>query len=138
MTLHEVLKAAAEEAARSLSLPIGWKGEVFTPPTGPHLRGRIVYEDEKAAACGGSAPVRIDGSLEITAVVMAGMGDDKAVSLARRAAAFFPRGRGIDCDGAEGIGEAVFAAPAVLTTTTDSARVHATARMSFYAILFSK
>ena len=81
-------------------------------------------------------PTRIDGSLEITAVTLAGSGDSDAVALARQAAAFFPRGRGVDCDSEEGSGEAVFAAPAVLAVKSDGARMHATARMSFYAIIF--
>lgn len=136
MTLHETLKAAAAEAAETLALPLGWEGETFAPPAGPHLRGRVVYEDERSAACGAHAPTRIDGSLEITAATLAGAGDSDAVALARRAAALFPRGRGVDCDGAEGSGEAVFAAPQVLAIRPDGARVHVTARMPFCAILF--
>lgn len=136
MTLHEALRAAALEVAAACSLPLGWEGEVFVPPAEPHLRGRIVYEDEKAAACGSHAPVRIDGGLELTAVTPAGKGDSDAVALARRVAAFFPRGRGVECRGAEGSGEAVFAAPAVQSAKGDGARMYATARMPFYAILF--
>lgn len=136
MTLHETLKAAAAEAAETLALPLGWEGETFAPPAGPHLRGRVVYEEEKAAACGGNAPVRIDGSLEITAITLAGAGDSDAVALARRVTALFPRGRGVDCDDAEGSGEAVFAAPQVIAIRQDGARVHVTVRMPFCAILF--
>lgn len=137
-SLHENLKAAVTDAAGALALPLGWEGEVFAPPAGPHLRGRIVYEDESAAALGRHAPRRIVGHVSVTAVVMGGEpgADARAVALARGVSAFFARGRGLDCDAAEGAGEAVFGAPQVLTAKTDGARMRAEARMPFIALLF--
>ena len=129
--LHEAMKTAAREAAAALALPLGFEGEVFTPPAGPHLRGRMAYDDEQAATCGVGGLTRIDGALELTVAAMAGAGDDKAVALARQAAAQFPRGRGLPCVG----GEAVLAAPQVQSPKTDGARITVGVRIPFYALL---
>jgi len=133
LSLHEALKAEARNVAAFLVLPLAWEGDVFILPAGPYLKGRIVYEEERAAACGTYAPIRIDGNLELTVAMPAGTAEaeSRAIALARQVSACFPRGRGLDCEG----GEAVFVQPAVLTIRTDSARILVTARMAFYAIL---
>ena len=129
--LHDALKLAAREAAAALALPLGWDGEVFTPPAGPHLRGRMTYDDEQAASCGAGGLTRIDGALELTVAIMAGAGDDTAVALARSAAAQFPRGRGLPCNG----GEAVLAGGQVQSPRPDGARITVVVRIPFYALL---
>ena len=133
MKLHEALKAAAAVCAADLDLPLGWEGEVFTTPAGPYLKGRIVYEGERAATLGAHGATRTDGVLEFTVAVLAGTSEAESavMSLARAVGRFFPRGRGVDCDG----GEAVFTVPAVADTRTDGARIFAEARCPFYAIL---
>ena len=131
LPLHDALTAAARGAATALSLPIGWEGEVFTPPAGPYLRGRVDYENEQAATCGSGGLTRIDGALELTVAVMSGGGDSEAVALSRRIVGMFPRGLGILCTG----GEAVLAAPRAQSPRTDGARITVVVRIPFYALL---
>ena len=132
MSIHDALKSAAVDCAAELDLPLGWEGEVFTTPAGPHLKGRIVYDKEEAASLGTNGLTRTVGALLLTGALFAG-GDGAesvAVSLARAVGRCFPRGRGIEA----AAGELIFGPPTVTTPDLDGARIRVTARLPFYAI----
>lgn len=95
MTLYDVLKSHARRAAHSISLPLGWEGDVFTPPHTPHLRGRARFTGSTAATLGAGGLTRTDGSMELTLVVPAG-NETLAANLAESLQRFFPRGTALD------------------------------------------
>lgn len=139
MTLTDAMRQAARDAAKALGLDLGFEGEPFVTPAQPHLRCKLASQSARAAALGLGAPVRIDGALEISAVAMqgvAGQGEAEAARIAAQVAALFPLGRGVDINGPEGRGEAVFSAPRTGAVSTDGGRVRLPVSMSFYAILF--
>ena len=140
MNVHDALKASARETAATLDLPLAWEGESFTLPARPYLRGRVEYRGEHAATCGGNGLTRLDGALVLTVAVMIRPGrdgdsvsgaDSEAVRLARCVADMYPRGYGINTDR----GELVFCVSQVETPRSDSARISATALLTFYGIL---
>lgn len=139
MTLTDALRRAAQDAAATLGLALGFEGEPFTVPAQAHLRCKLASGSARAAALGAGAPLRVDGALEISAVTLqgvAGQGETEAARIAAQVAALFPLGRGVDIDGPEGRGEAVFSAPRTESASTDGGRVRLTVSMSFYAIIF--
>lgn len=136
MNLNEALRMAAQEAAQTLGLELGFEGEPFVVPACPHLRCRISVQSAKAAALGTDAPMRIDGALEIILVTFQGVSEEQAAYFGSRINALFPPGLGIEVKGAEGEGEAVFSAPRTAQTTMDGGRLRLGISLSFYAILF--
>lgn len=139
MTLTDALRHAAKAAADALGLTLGFEGEPFVPPAEAHLRCALAPMSARAAALGTGAPTRTDGELSISAVALQGIdaqGIQEACRIAAQVAALFPRGRGIEVDGPEGTGEAVFSAPRTDTPAMDGGRVRVAVRLSFYAITF--
>lgn len=141
MPLTDALRHAAQEAADALGLDLGFEGEPFVAPAEAHLRCALSALTSRAAALGTGAPSRIDGEMILTAVALqgvAGQGEQEAARIAGELAALFPRGRGLDVDGSQGEGEAVFSAPRTDSPAKDGGRVRVAVRMSFYAILFPR
>lgn len=101
MSPHETLKTALVNAVASLGLPLGWEGDVFTPPLAPHVRGRIVYEDAQTVSLGPHGLIRQAGYMEAEVITALACGENTARNPARHLAAMFPRGSFFECDDSE-------------------------------------
>lgn len=136
MTIGECLRGHVFSLAEGMNLPVAFAGEPFVAPGGPWLACSVGNIREKAAGIGKNAPLRIDGSLEIAVMALAGGDIEQAGCLAARVAAAFPHGFGLECQTPLGSGEIVFAAPVTCEAATDGGRIRIEVRIGFYAILF--
>lgn len=136
MTIAETLQEFVADHAKTLGLPVTFKGEPFIAPPGPYIRCAIGSYSEKAAGIGKYAPLRVDGKLELELETLAGDGSENLSCLAERVAGIFPYGLGLDYEGPQGSGEIIFAAPSTNTPDADAGRVRITVGIGFYAILF--
>ena len=138
-SLSEVLRRALREAAGALDVPLSLPGEPFFLPPGPFARATVALEETRAAALGRLAPSRTDGALELETAVPAASGAAAAEDVARRFARFFPRGKSLPVRDAGGLGargHIVFGEPVAGAARCDGARLLATVRLPFYALLF--
>jgi hypothetical protein len=132
MNMYEAIEARVRDAALSLSLPVGWEGEPFIVPEGPHIRAKIVITDTRAATIGKNGLDRAAGYAEVRVVGNAEGSKpdvptpaDYAKTLARR----FPRGATLYLDDAT----LTFTIPAFQAPATDGKRDFAIVNCNFYA-----
>lgn len=128
MTLYDALKTKVREAAALLELPLGFEGDTFTPPHGPHLRAQIVFTGNVTATLGVNGLVRTDGRIEIKVVTAAGE-DSQAAELAGRLIRLFPRGEDVPFDN----GLATLTTPQKGAPAGDGKRTEAVLNVNFYA-----
>ncbi len=128
MTLYDALKTKVREAATVLDLPLGFEGDVFTPPHGPHLRAQIVFTESATATLGVNGLVRTNGRIEIKVVTAAGE-ESQAAELTGSLVRLFPRGEEISFDD----GLATLTTPQKGAPTGDGKRSEAVINVNFYA-----
>lgn len=130
MIPHETLKTALSNAVASLGLPLGWEGDVFTPPLAPHVRGRIVYEDAQTVSLGPHGLIRQFGYMEVKVVGPVASGEIAARNPARHLAAMFPRGSFFECDN----GEITLMTATIGTAVPDGSRISVPVKIPFYVM----
>ncbi len=128
MNLYDTLKERVRLAARALALPLGWEGEPFVPPHASHLRARIVFENQQQASLGANGLTKVDGHIEIKAVVKAGE-DSLAATLAEHVARRFPRGDALQFDNGTG----TITTPRTSAPACDGKRTEVVVNITFYA-----
>lgn len=128
MTLYRTLKEHVQQVAQRLALPLGWEGEVFTPPHAPHLRGKIVFAASAPATLGAGGLIKTSGYIELSIVVPVGE-DEKAGELAEAIQAAFPRGTGIDFTK----GTATWGLSALGSFRNEGSRIAAAVTIPFWA-----
>lgn len=128
MNLYDTLKDRTRAAARALVLPLGWEGEVFTPPHASHVRAQVVFTEQRLASLGTDGLTKITGRIEIRIVVKAGE-DSLAATLADQLARQFPRGADLPFDNGTG----TVTTPQKGAPQSDGTRTSATVNVNFYA-----
>lgn len=127
------LKARTIDAAGELALPLGWHGDPFNVPAGPHLRGRVFFDSSAPAGVLGNPYTKVTGRLVLTVAAPVGA-DELAASLADRLKAFYPRGTAFDFEGGHG----TITTPAMTPPAADGKRCTAMLIINFYAFVADK
>ena len=128
MTLYRTLKEHVQQVAQRLALPLGWEGEVFTPPHAPHLRGKIVFTASSPATLGAGGLTRTDGYIELSIVAPAGE-SEKVAEITDTVQAAFSRGIGIDFTK----GTATLGLSALGSLHSEGSRIFAAVTIPFWA-----